>query len=125
MVLSWSMFMSSCKSRLSALARGLFLSRRRWQEKYLAAKRSHQALEETLAKCEARCQELEQQQEDLVRQVAQLQTQLAQPRPVLLPVGDAPPGHQYGANLVALSVNLGRELGIRPAQRAMKIFLRG
>ena len=125
MVSSWPRFLSRCKSRLSALARSLFLSRQRWQEKYLAARQAQRELQETLAQCEARCQQVERQRQELAEQVGRLQTQLDQPRCVALPVGDAPPGHQYGANLMALSVNLGRELGIRPARRAMKIFLRG
>jgi hypothetical protein len=110
---------------LSALARSLFLSRRRWQEKYLAARQRQRELRETLARCEARCQQVERQRQELADQVARLQTRLDQPRPISLPLGDAPPGHQYGANLMALSANLGRELGIRPARRAMKIFLGG
>ncbi len=125
MVSSWSIFMSCCKSRLSALARSLFLSRQHWQKKYLTTEQERQALQEALLRSESRCQELEQHQQDLEQHVAQLQTQLAQPRPVVLPLGDAPSGHQYGANLIALSVNLGRKLGIRPAQHAMEIFSRG
>jgi hypothetical protein len=61
----------------------------------------------------------------LDRQVAELQSQLAAPRSLALPVGHVPPGQQYGANLMALSVNLGRKLGVRPAARALKIFSRG
>lgn len=125
MASSWPKFLSCCKSRLSALARSLFLSRQRWQEKYLAAQQAQRELQETLAQCEARCRQVERQRQELAERVARLQSQLDQPRPVSLPLGDAPPGHQYGANLMALSVNLGRELGIRPAQRAMGIFFPG
>lgn len=125
MVSSWTKFASGCKSRLSALARSCFLRRRHWQQKYLETKQALRESQELLAQREARCQQWEQQQQAAVQQVAALQIQLAEPRPVLLPVGETPPGQQSGANLMALSVNLGRELGIRPAQRAMKIFLRG
>ena len=125
MVSSWPRFMACCKSRLSALARSLFLSRQQWQQKYLAAKQENEALQESLAACEARCQQLGQQQRAWEQQVAQLQAQLAAPRPLTLPLGEAPAGHQYGANLMALSVNLGRELGLRPAQHALEIFSRG
>lgn len=125
MVSSWPRFLSRCKSRLSALARTLYLSRQRWQEKFLAAQQAQRELQETLARCEARCRQLERQRQELAEQVARWQTRLDQPRPVALPVGDAPPGHHYGANLMALSVNLGRELGIRPARRALKIFSPG
>lgn len=125
MVLSWPRFLSRCKSRLSALARSLFLSRQHWQQKSLAAQQAQRELQEALAQCEARCRQLERQRHELAEQVARGQTRLEQPCPVALPLGDVPPGHQYGANLIALSVNLGRELGIRPAGRALKIFSRG
>lgn len=125
MVSSWTELVSGCKSRLSALARSCFLRRRHWQQKYLDTKQALRESQEALARCEARGQELEQQQQAAVQQVATLQSQLAEPRPVLLPVGETPPGQQSGANLIALSVNLGRALGIRPAQRALNIFLRG
>lgn len=125
MVSSWTKFVSGCKSRLSVLARSCFLRRRHWQQKYLDTKQALRESQELLAQCAARCQQLEQQNQASVQQVATLQSQLAEPRPLSLPLGAPPPGQQYGANLIALSVNLGRELGIRPAQRALEIFLRG
>jgi hypothetical protein len=107
------------------LARSCFLRRRHWQQKYLHTKQAWRESQELLVQCQARCQQLEQQNQASVEQVAALQSQLAEPRPVSLPLGAPPPSQQYGANLIALSVNLGRELGIRPAQRALEIFLRG
>lgn len=122
---SWTKFVSGCKSRLSALARSCFLRRRHWQQKYLDAKQALRESQELLAQCEARCQQLELQNQAAVQQVATLQNEFAEPRAISLPLGAPPPGQQYGANLIALSVNLGRELGIRPARRALEIFLRG
>ena len=122
---SWSEFVSGSKSRLSALARSCYLRRRHWQQKYLAAKQALRESQELAATSAALCRQLEQQQADWRQQVAELQRQLAEPRPVSLPVGETPPGQQSGANRMALSVNLGRALGIRPARRAMKIFFRG
>ena len=122
---SWMEFVSGCKTRWSALARSLFLGRRLWQQKCFDTKQALREAQLLLAQSEARCEEWEQRQQASAQQVAALQSQLAEPRPVALPVGAPPPGQQYGANLMALSVNLGRELGIRPAQRAMKIFFRG
>ena len=124
MVSSWTEFGAGCKSRLSALARSCFLRRRHWQQKYIETNQALRAAQELAATSEAQCRQLEQQQADLRRQVAELQRQLAEPRPVSLPLGEVPPGQQYGANMIALAVNLGRELGIRPAQRATKIFSR-
>jgi hypothetical protein len=122
---SWTDFVSGCQTRWSALARSLYLGRRHWQQKYFETKKSLTEAQALLAESEARCRELEQQQEASVQQVAALQSQVAEPQPVSLPLGSPPPGQQYGANLIALSVNLGRELGIRPARRALDIFLRG
>jgi hypothetical protein len=110
---------------LSALGRSCYLRRQPWQRKYEQARRAQRELQETVAKGQARCRQLEQQIQDLSRQVAELQTQRAAPRPLALPVGEVPPGQQYGANLMALSVNLGRKLGVRPAARPLKIFSRG
>ena len=101
------------------------MGRRLWQRKYFDTKQALREAQLLLAQSEARCAEWEQRQQALDQQVAECQRQLAEPRPVALPVGAPPPGQQYGANLIALSVNLGRELGIRPAQRAMKILFRG
>lgn len=122
MASSWPRFLSRCKSRWSALARSLFLSRQHWQQKSLAAQQAQRELQEALAQCEARCRQWERQRRELAEHVARGPTRLEPPCPVALPLGDVPPGHQSGANLIALSVNLGRELGIRPAGRALKIF---
>ena len=79
-------------------------------------------MREAIAECEVRCQQLEQENEDLRQLVSELQVELAEPRQIQLPLGDAPPGQQYGANLMALSVNLARKLGVRRSQHAQKIF---
>ena len=125
MAASWMEFVSGCKTRWSALARSLFLGRRLWQQKYFETKQELREAQALLAQSEARCRQWEQQPQALAQPVAALQSQLAEPQPVSLPLGAPPPGQQYGANLMALSVNLGREWGIRPAQRAMEILLRG
>ena len=119
---SWSEFSSHCKSRWSALARSLYLGRLHWCEKYREAVEDQKESEEALAKCEARCRQLEQENDGLRRQVCGLQAELAEPRQIQLPLGDVPPGQQYGANMVALCVNLGRKLGIRRSVGALKIF---
>lgn len=122
MVSSWSKFSSQCKSRLSAIARSCYLRRVHWFEKYREAKQAQEELQEAVRNAEARCQQLEKEKEDLCRRISELETQLAEPRQVQLPLGDVPPGQQYGANMIALCVRLARKLGIRPAVRALKIF---
>lgn len=121
MASSWTEFVWGYKSRLSALARSCFLRRRHWQEKCIETRQALARSEELLALSERRCQQLEQQLQAADQQIARWQLQFTT-QTVLLPVGTPPPGQQYGANLMALSVNLGRKLGVRPAHRALKIF---
>jgi hypothetical protein len=78
-------------------------------------------LEKLLANCTARCQELEEKNHDLLQRVSALEAELAEPQPFQLPLGVAPRGQHYGANIIALCVNLGRKLGIRPTVRALKV----
>lgn len=122
MVSSWTIYCSKCKSRLSAIARSCYLRRVFWQQKYQQSKQVQEELREAIAECEARCRQLEQENEDLCQRVSELQVELAEPRQIQLPLGDAPPGQQYGANMMALSVNLARKLGVRRSEHAQKIF---
>ena len=119
---SWTNFASECKSRLSAIARSCYLGRVHWLEKYREAEQANAKLKEAIANCEARCRELEREKEDLCQRVSELEAELAEPRQIQLPLGDVPPGQQFGANMIALSVNLGRKLGLRPTVCALKIF---
>jgi hypothetical protein len=79
-------------------------------------------LEKLLADCTARCRELEEKNHYLLQRVSDLETELAEPQPFQVPLGIAPPGQQYGANLITMCVNLGRKLGIRPTVRALEVF---
>jgi len=38
-----------------------------------------------------------------------------------LPLGEPPRGHQYGAGLIALCVNLARQIGLRPTRRTLEV----
>lgn len=122
MVSSWIKFSSQCKSRLSAIARSCYLRRVHWFEKYREAKEVQAELQEAVRNGEARCRQLEEEKEALCGRISELETQLAEPCPVALPLGDVPRGQQYGANMIALCVNLARKLGVRRAVRALKIF---
>jgi len=121
-VSSWTKFVSECKSRFSAIARSCYLRRVHWFENYREAKQALKELREAIRSCEARCRQLEQENGDLCQQVSELQAQLAEHCEIQLPLGDVPPGQQYGANMIALCVNLGRKLGIRRTVCALKIF---
>jgi len=122
--LSWSDYVSKCKSRLSATARSCYLGKLHWARKCREVKQTAKSLRELLANSTARCQELENKNQELHQRVAELEAELAKPHPVELPLGEAPRGQQYGANMIALCVNLARKLGIRRAPQALEIFFR-
>ena len=121
MVSSWPEFASQCKSRLSAIARSCFLGRARWQEKFQEVNQLLEELREESARSEAKRRELEQENLDLRERVSEFEIKLAQPQPVTLPLGEVPPGQQFGAGLITLSVNLARKIGLRPTERSLRI----
>jgi hypothetical protein len=79
-------------------------------------------LRDEASKCQVRLEELTQENGGLRERVAELEAQRAQPRPLELPLGEAPPGQQYGAGMIALCVNLAREIGLRPVTRVLRIL---
>ena len=119
---SWPKFASDCKSRLSAIARSCFLGRARWAEKCREQQQLLEELREEAANSEARIEQLAQENDRLRERIAELEAQLAQPQPLELPLGEAPPGQQYGAGMIALCVNLAREIGLRPVIHALRVF---
>lgn len=122
MSVSWSIFISNCKSGLSAVARSCFLGREAAKERYRKIKQQLKEERDEVAGNEAEFFRLEEQDQRSQHRIAELEAELARPRPVTLSWGDTPPGMQYGARLIELCVNLARELGLRPAIRALKIF---
>lgn len=121
MLSSWSNFMSQCKSRLSALARSCFQGREHWCEKCREVQQQLDELCEEHAASEALREQLAQRNLQLRERVAELEVRLTQPQPVKLPVGDVPPGQQYGAGMIMLCVNLASQIGLRPAVRALRV----
>jgi hypothetical protein len=127
---SWREYYGKCKSRISAIARACYLGRQRWKEKYQEQVRQLEAklfeLEAACKAAEARTEQLCAEREEANQHALVLEQKLAEleRRPVRLP--DDPPaaGQQYGASLMALSINLGREIGQRKSVRAMKIFFK-
>ncbi len=125
---SWTEYISECKTRLSAIARCLYLGRSNWREKYEELKPNLEDSRVELKKRDARIEQLEVETRQLEQEIRQLREENAnlnsdrdQPQPLQLPLGVAPSGQQYGEGLMALSVNLARNLGLRPAERAMKV----
>jgi hypothetical protein len=72
--------------------------------------------------CEARGEQFARENLLLQARVSELESKLAQPQAVKLPVDEPPPGQQYGAGMIALCVNLGRKIGLRPTVRALHVF---
>jgi hypothetical protein len=121
---SWSEFASTCKSRLSAIARSCFLGRVAAQEKCRDVKQQLKEVCSEAAQREIVIAQLQQENRQLQKRNAELEAELARPRAVTLPLGEAPPGMQYGAGLIELCVNLAREVGLRPTVRVLEVFFR-
>lgn len=125
---SWQNFRAVCKSRFSALARGCFLGRYRWKQKYI----------EAVARSTEQVEELERCVAEHVRRISDLQTELDNANyriqedqkqirelvstGVRLPEDQHVGGQHYGAKTIELSVNLTRKIGLRGSQMAMKEF---
>lgn len=121
---SWPKHVSECKSRLSAIARSCFLGRVRWAEKCREQQQVVEELRDEAVERKASFEQLAEESERLQERIVELEAQLAEPKPLELPLGEAPPGQQYGADLIALCVNLAREIGLRPAVRALEVFVK-
>ncbi len=112
MASSWTKFVSRCKSRSSAIARSCFLSRQRWYEKYKEAKDLLDASQEKGAALQTAHERLEAEIANLRERIAELETEMAQPKVAEWPLGEVPPGQQFGAGMITLCVNLAREGGL-------------
>ena len=122
MATSWSDFFPQCKSRLSAIARSLFLGRVRLRRQIRKPGLQRHELLARVKHDRARIRQLEADKRELQARNLALETEAATPRPWDLPLGDIPKGQQYGVGLIVLCVNLARMIGLRPAVRALGIF---
>ena len=122
MATSWPKYVSNCKSGLSAIARNCFLARKYWTEKCRELRQDLKQLNDEVAKCEARIEQLEQENKRQKKRIAELEAQRRQPQPLELPLGEAPPKQQYGAGLIALCVNLARKIGLRPVEHVLSVL---
>jgi hypothetical protein len=121
---SWPTFLSNCKTRLSALGRSCFLGRASAQEKCRNQQRELRLAHAEAARRTAEHARCLEQLRQLQQRNAELEAELARPRPVTLPLGAPPPGMSYGAGLIELCLNLARKIGLRPTVRALTIFFR-
>lgn len=122
MASSWPNYVSECKSRLSAIARSCYLGRGQWREKALDLQQTVEELRARVAASDRRNELLEQENGQLRDDVSALKTERDQPRPIKLPLGETPPGQQYGDGFVSLCVNLARKIGLRPTVRVLQVF---
>lgn len=86
-------------------------------------------MHDSAAQARARIQQLEAENDSLQTHARDLENQLEQskqsPPPMNLPIGETPPGQQFGAGMTSLSVNLARKIGLRPTIEAMQVFFLG
>lgn len=113
---------------MSALARGCYLGRDHWKEKYA---RQTVEFRDRMAELEATCEQVKAERKQfqvLAQQASErielLEQQLADTsrKSFQLPEDHPADGQHYGASLMALSVNLARTVGLRKSTAAMKVF---
>jgi hypothetical protein len=119
---SWTIYISKCKSGLSAIARSCFLGREAAKERLRKIRQQQEEARVEAARKEAQISRLEQLEQQSQAQIAELTAERAQPQTTALSLGEAPPEMQYGARLIELCINLARVLGLRPTVHALEIF---
>lgn len=122
MALSWTKFRSQCKSRWSAWARSLYLQRGFWRAKYRQVKQCLRETRKELSELQSRQKQLEEQNAKWQERVRELEVLAVQPKPVTLPLGMVPPGHQYGLGLIVLCINLARVVGLRATSQVLHVL---
>lgn len=124
MAASWSNFISQCKSSLAAIGRSCFLGREAAKERIRIIRQQLQEARDEAARIKVEIFLLQQQVQRSQERIVELNAESARSQPVGLPLGEAPPGMQYGAGLIELCVNLVREVGLRPTVRTLQIIFR-
>jgi hypothetical protein len=97
------------------------LGREGWRERFQEVEQFLDESRDQMAELQIDRDRLEHENLRLNERVAELESELARPRPVHCPVGEAPPGQQYGVGMITLCVNLGRIIGLRPTTRALHV----
>lgn len=120
----WPTYFSTCKSRLSAIARICFLGRERAWETIREQKETIVELTRRMRQSEARVERVEAENcrlREIVREAEVERARVVSPS-AILPLGEAPPGQQYGVGMMTLCVNLARKIGLRPTVEALGVF---
>lgn len=118
---SWIGFRGRVKSRWSALARGLWISRERWSEACRRLREEQAALQRRIDELERRCRHERQTRETLCAEFRRREAERSAAAAAQLP--DDPPlaAHGYGARMVSLCVNVARKVGLRGAENVLRI----
>lgn len=123
---SWTKFWRNCKSRLSAISRCCYQSRNRWRQRWRGTRVALEKEKAARARCESELKAVERENQQLRGQIEELQRDVEQAKsasPVReLPLGEPIPGHTYRAGMIALSVNLAREAGLRCTERVTRVI---
>lgn len=126
MATSWPEFYAHCKSRLSAIAREIYLGREQWKRHARTAAEKHQEREREQGdawraareELERRCLQAEARADALQLQLTKLQSRAVVHFPEDVPV----PNQHYGLSTIVLCVNLARAIGLRRTVRALEIL---
>lgn len=122
---SWSAYWGCCKSRLSAISRSLFVSRTLWRQRYRECQASLAEARAALAECDVRRRAVEREMNRLRAELQEREREIERQKSASptkeLPLGVPARGQSYPVGLVALSVNLARKIGLRPAVTVLQI----
>ena len=124
---SWKGFRQSVKSRLSALASGLWRSRERLAEKVRRLQRRVAGLQKQIRDLQSEYARERQSQQAVLDELREQTRQWEQDRrvldksPVRLPEDPPMSTHGYGARMVSLCVNVAQKVGLRGTQAVLRI----
>jgi hypothetical protein len=109
---------------LSAIARSCFLGRNDWAEKSRKHAAEVESLRKNLAEAESCIHGLRDRVDQLQARTTELESELGscKSQGVVLPPGIPVFGQHFDARLISLSMNLARQIGMRPTVAAMRIF---
>lgn len=124
MSLSWTKVRAKFKSPLRVVGWALWRSLQRLKRKCQGFKQQRDEARQEVARQNV---ELARRQEELGELRRRLRTLEAENQrlaaaPCRLPVDPPLESHKYGARMISLAVNLARVVGLRPSERALKIF---
>jgi hypothetical protein len=122
--ISWSETRSKCKSSLRTVAWSLWRSRETKSQKCRRLKQQLDEAKRTIARQEVGIRRQEEEIHALKQQMRRLEDQNRQQARMASRLPEDPPlkGHKFGRRMIRLAVNLARIVGLRPAERVLKIM---